>query len=186
MRTADIKVGEEYAQFSHKYASARRCKVVETGVNETQGYGFSRRSVKSGVRVEWLSGPQAGNQSVVSSRQIERTWAEQEQINERARLAREAREDGERKTAARRANLARRIEDRLAAHGVEVRPYPAPVRDKVKAAALRANGFQWTEGENRIYEGFVTRITDLDDLMRSGDVSERDVEVLLADLEVKA
>lgn len=187
MKTSDIKVGEHYAYFNHKYASGVRVEVLETGVAQTQGYSYSRRTVKSGVRVKQVGGPRDGVEFTVTARQIERPWAEQERINERAREAREAREDSARKTAARRANLARRIEDRLAAHGVEVRPYKARINDRAQNAALRANGFKWVEDDTSLYNhGFVTRITDLDDLMRNGDVAERDVEVLLADAEVSA
>lgn len=185
MKTADIKVGTDYAYFSHKYSVARQVTVLETRVSENQGYGYNRRTVKSGVRVQFVTGPQAGKEAVVSSRQIERPWDEQERLNENARLAREAAADSERKTAAHRANVARRLDDHLKAHGKGETIYPARVHNKVQKAALEAVGFEWVE-DGPWKEGFVTRITDLDDLMRRGEVDLRDVEFLLADVEARA
>lgn len=186
MRTADIKVGGHYAYFNHKYASAEHVEVLETKVSQTQGYGFSRRTVKSGVKVKFVGGRRDGVEFIASARQIERTWEEQEDINAKAAEARRQAEESKRATAARRANLARRIEDRLEAHGVPVSVYLPTLNHRAEAkAALLAVGFptgQNTYGD----EVIVTRITGLDDFMDRGILREKDAEYLLADSEVLA
>ena len=171
MRKNEIKIGEEYAYQRHTYAAPMRVRVLDFEGKIVQGYSYSRRTV-AGITIEFLDGNQKGKTTAVTGRQITRTWAEQAAIeksaaeahNERVRIAREV--------AARRANLAARIERVMEAHGEESRPRYVGSHERL--AALKAVGFE-VEGTS------VQSRFDVGGLMAKGSVSEKIAEVLLAD-----
>lgn len=92
MKGADIKVGEEYAYKNYDRAEPQRVKVLETRVPQTSGYLYSRRTMRTGVRVQILDGHAKGRQRVVRSQTIYQPWSEwapikQARDEDRARAA---------------------------------------------------------------------------------------------------
>jgi hypothetical protein len=83
MRTADIKIGEEYAvapQWAYdfrypvtKMSNTKHVRVLETGIEQTRGGYFSPGTAKTGVRVEYV---EDGGTGVVTSREVQQPWAE--------------------------------------------------------------------------------------------------------------
>lgn len=76
MKTNEIKVGGEYA-VKDGFDSVRRVRVQATGVDRDRGR--SKMYARDGVRVEYVPARE-GDRVVVPSREIIRTWAEQEPI----------------------------------------------------------------------------------------------------------
>lgn len=173
MRKQDIRVGEEYAYQRHTYATPMRVKVIDLNGSVTQGYSYNRRTIK-GITFEFLTGVRKGQTEVATGRQIARTWPEQEAIEKAAEEARQYRENAAREVAARRAELASRIEKVMEAHGEESAPRYLG-RNATRIAALKAAGFEVTVDEH------VRARFDVGNLMAEGTVSEKTLRVLLAD-----
>lgn len=81
MRSADIKLGEQYRIGYYGCG-----EVLETRVERTSWRGSKPR--KDGVRVKFLSGYREGDEMVVSSREVDQLWAEYEAAKQDAELKR--------------------------------------------------------------------------------------------------
>lgn len=189
MKTADIKVGEDYAYFAYKHSNAERVTVTATGVAQQGSRHYYGRgpTTKSGVTFTFVNGSRKGQSMTARAQTIVRPWAEQQVIEDNAREARKQRDDYARATAARRAATAARIEAVLEAHGEPVATYlPTFWSQKVHLDALVAVGFKIGKSSYGDRDAIVTRITGLDDFMVKGTLPEKVIEVLLADSTVTA
>lgn len=182
MQKKDIKVGEHYAYQSHKWATAQRVEVVSLEGKVRQGYSFNQRTV-NGITVKRTDGPQKDREFTITGRNLAHTWAEEERLRKQAEEHRRLSNEAQAKTAATRANLAKRIDLRLAGHGEA--PRPVMIWNDHNFLALEAAGFEVVpreEGENRTREVVMARF-EVDDFMRHFKVDGKVAEILLADAE---
>lgn len=173
MRTADIKVGTDYAYRSSTYSGATQVTVLETAVPREEGWSFNRRTIRNGVRVKMVKPDGNGKEFIATSKQIDQEWETYAEQAERNRIARERRAEEDAIERAERARQARTLDEYLRGHGVESRE--VHVWRGWNREALAAAGFPITDDK------VLTTISSLDDLMTRGRVTLDDITPLLAD-----
>lgn len=171
MKTSEILIGHEYAAARSTSAVMRyHVKVLAVGLPRKTRSGYGARTMMDGVRVEYVDGVERP-QSIIPSREIIETWEAYEIRNEAARKRRDEALEARAKVWHSRARKAKRIDDLLAAHGVEARNHYASSTFGV----LRQAGFAPVDDRDDL---IVARFY-VDNYVERGQVDEATLNVLI-------
>lgn len=182
MRINEIEVGVHYAYKAHSYATEREVEVLETRVLRKEGYSWSKREVRNGVKVRFVKDDQI---AVVPSREISETWFKYAERKARQDEAATRRRNEEVAQLHSRAALAQQIEESLAASDVVAtrRRVRQGYVDYYREAGFTVEEEQREWSENRtVTDHYANSRFDVDTLLAQGSVDEAVVRHLIGAL----